>query len=278
NRRPATPNPLMVYAHHRRSELFARQFVEDFPNGRFLHTVRDPITTIDSWFDTQFRFQTDDGQFAHRSTLLPSAPTPLTRYIDPAWWVLTDVMRSDRPHIGMDACTRAVRFEDLHLNTAETMSRVASWLGLAPASSLVRSTFNGIKWVVGTGPNAWSGARVEQVRPHSRNMFIMDRAILFVLFNENYERWGYRRPTVFTRPSARRAVTILMWLLPMKMEMTVISVVIRKQILHALRHGRLRLSAHVVARLISGRISTRKLITAEVRSRLAGDVPTLTLL
>lgn len=85
-RRPANPRPMMVYAHHRMSDERGRAFIEDFPKARFLHTVRDPITTFDSWFTTQLEFQANEEAYRQKGGLLPDARDSRRRYIDPAWW------------------------------------------------------------------------------------------------------------------------------------------------------------------------------------------------
>jgi hypothetical protein len=49
-RRPATSHPLIVYAQHNWDNAGARRLVEDFPQAKFIHTVRDPITQCDRMF------------------------------------------------------------------------------------------------------------------------------------------------------------------------------------------------------------------------------------
>ena len=45
------PRPLIVYAQHYWNVGLARRFVEDFPQARFIHTVRDPITNSSRLFE-----------------------------------------------------------------------------------------------------------------------------------------------------------------------------------------------------------------------------------
>jgi hypothetical protein len=53
-RRPASTHPLIVYSQHAWNVKLARRFVEDFPQARFIHTVRDPITNCGRAFSARF--------------------------------------------------------------------------------------------------------------------------------------------------------------------------------------------------------------------------------
>lgn len=267
-RRPASPRPLIVYAHHQTSLERARQFIEDFPNGRFIHAVRDPISTADSWTAACLR-----------SPLILDTPEPgSSQYSNPSQWVLGGLAISDRPYAGMAARSRAVRFEDLHLKTAEIMDLVALWLELTASPTLTSSTFNGTEWLVGEGPASWSGARPEQARRHARNLFPFDRALVFALFYENFVRWGYPCPAVFARPWVRRAIAAAVWLMPMKAELLVAMRLGRRQLLPALRDGRVGFITHICLRLLLDGARVRKLLTAQIFRRVADRAKILTLL
>ena len=262
-RRPASPQPLMVYAQHQTSPKLAQRFIEDLPAGRFIHMVHDPISTTDSWFAYGLK---------HPFMLGRREPHYSPGYNYPPQWVLADLASSDSPLAGAEARSRAVRFEDLHLKTGETMNRVASWLGLTPSPSLVRSTFNGIEYLVGEDHTAWSGARPEQAQRHARNLFPFDRALLFALFYNNFVRWGYPCPAIFARPSVRRTIAALVWFLPMKSELLVAKTLGKWQFLPALRGGHLRFIARISYRLLRDGIRVRRLLTAQIFRRVADRV------
>ena len=49
-RRPASSRPLIVYAQHVWDDAMATHLVEDFPQAKFVHTIRDPISSCDGTF------------------------------------------------------------------------------------------------------------------------------------------------------------------------------------------------------------------------------------
>jgi hypothetical protein len=221
-RRPASSNPLIVYAQHIPDNEVARQLVEDFPRAKFVHTIRDPISSCDGMFHFLF------------GTLADNFPRTYTRA---PYEALTYLTNKDRAHRGMESRTRTIRFEDLHRDTAETMRDLSDWLGLPYQATLLDSTFNGIPWMVARDGNAWSGPRLEQVERHSRNLSFKDRALLFALFHENFVDWNYPCPRIFGHTIVRCLVFVSLFLFPMKMEIIAARGVFKRWILPAVRQG-----------------------------------------
>ena len=201
--RPAVPCPLMVYAQHRLNYHTAR-FVKDFPNARFLHTVRDPISSYDFMFAFYLKNAIEKQEIAR-------SPFPM-----PALRNLIELATTDCANRGMDPRTFAVRFEDMHLRLERTMHAIADWLNLPFRSSLLDSTFNGVPWAVTRGNTTWSGSRPDQAKRQSPNMWFTDRALVFALFHENFVAWGYPCPAAFARPLVRRLTPAAIWILPTK--------------------------------------------------------------
>ena len=110
-RQPATPRPIMVHSQHYVEQRLAERFVEDFPDAKFIHTVRDPITAIDSWFDRKLDMELY-GCNGHLE-LMP-------RHLDIAVATMIDLLAWDRGHRGMESRTRAVG------------SRTCTWRSKAP--------------------------------------------------------------------------------------------------------------------------------------------------
>lgn len=196
DRFPATADALIVYAQHLWNSTLARHFVHDFPQACFIHTVRDPITNCGRSY----------AMF-----------TQANGYLSPAYTIRM-LNRNDEPHPDMESRTRAVRFEDLHLHLATTMSTVADWLSLAHQPSLQLSTFNGIPWVVRRETHSWSGPRPEQAARDLRHMSFIDRSLLFAVLNEDFMAWNYPHPELF-RYRLVRALTVLLFIfIPMRIE------------------------------------------------------------
>jgi hypothetical protein len=223
-RRPASSRPLMVHAQHEWDNVAARQLVEDFPQAKFVHTIRDPISSCDGVFHYHFKFME-----THLPTnrFLPTIP----------YMALYCLTNKDRPHCGMESRTRAIRFEDLHSDLGQTMRDLSEWLGLPYQATLLDSTFNGIPWVVTRDGKAWSGRRSEQVQRRSGNLSPKDRALMFAVFYENFVDWGYPCPKIFGHAVVRCIVFVSLFLFPTKMEITAARAVIKHSILPSLRHG-----------------------------------------
>jgi hypothetical protein len=196
-RLPTSPQPLIVYAQHMLDVQLAKYVVEDFPEARFIHTVRDPISNCSRLVEYYIGY----------------------RGLMSAGYVISTLTLVDMPHPGMESRTLVIRFEDLHLHTEKTMRGVADWLGLPFRSSLLESTFNGVRWVMRRGPITWSGARPEQANRSSLNCSFTDRCLLFAVLYEDFVACKYPCPTLFKHSSVRVLTCVIGLLIPMKIEM-----------------------------------------------------------
>jgi hypothetical protein len=221
-RRPASSNPLIVYAQHAWGDTVATYLVEDFPKAKFVHTIRDPISSSDGVF--HYLFGTLGGRL------------PRT-YIRAPYSALHCLADTDRPHSGMESRTWTIRFEDLHSDIARSMRDLSDWLGLPYQATLLESTLNGIPWVVTRDGKAWSGPDLEQVQRRSRNLSRKDQALLFALFYENFVAWNYPCPKIFGHLVVRCMVFVSLFLLPMRTEIIAARAVFKRRILPAVRHG-----------------------------------------
>jgi hypothetical protein len=223
-RRPASSHPLIVYAQHDWDDSVARCLVEDFPQAKFVHTIRDPISS-------------SNGMFRY---LLGRIDEDLPRtYIRAPYSALECLTDNDRPLVGMESRTRTVRFEDMHRDPAEVMRTLADWLDLSYQPTLLDSTFNGIPYVVSRDGASWSGRRVEQAQRRSSSLSPMDRALLFALLYENFVAWNYSCPKIFRYQIARCIVFVSLVLLPTKMEIIAARALFTRRTLPSLRRGRI---------------------------------------
>jgi hypothetical protein len=270
-RRPASSRPLIVCALHWWNDERARHFAEDFPQGKFIHTIRDPITSFDRFFDWLFDpelFQPIDPLRNTRPTV-PRLTHPERGISDvAAWRVLRAHIVADRPYSGMDSRTRAIRFEDLHSDTAQTMRDLAAWLGIPYQAALLASTFNGIPYVVTRDGKTWSGPRLQKVQRSSRNISRRDRALLYSLFYENFLPWNYPCPKIFGQPIVRFPILFLLPLLPMKMEIIVARSVFKRRVLPSLRHGNIRILLNSLLRMLFSRLAIMGFLIREASRRL----------
>ena len=261
-RRPGNPQPLMVHAQHYMDENLAARLVEDFPAAQFIHTIRDPITGIDSWFGRKLEMELYGCD--NRLDLMP-------RHLDIAVATMIDLLAWDKPHRGMESRTRAIRFEDMHVAPEATMRRLAGWLGLPYQPCLVDSTWNGIPYVVHVRGVPSCGANPANAKRRSKNLNVVDRALVFALMHANFTEWNYPSPRVMRKRWVRLGVIVLLWLVPTKMEFVTARLVLIKQALPGLRNGRIRFAFGAPIFLLSRRMRMMWLIVQETRRRLSGN-------
>ena len=257
--RPANPRPLIIYAQHWTSEHRAQEFISDFPEGRFLHTIRDPISALDSWFERQIEMQT-----ARRDGRLDLAAS----YVHPATETFRSLVRWDQPHAGMSGRTCALRFEDLHLAPAAAMQRVAKWLGVPFRPCMLESTFNGVPFVWKSDKVSWVGANPANAQRRSRNLTRLDCWLMFAVLRGNFLAWGYPLPRPFRHRLFCMLVSAMLLWVPGKMERITARIVLRHQALPALRGGRAGFAAGAPYFLLRERLRMMRMLAGETRARL----------
>jgi hypothetical protein len=270
-RRLENPRPLMLYAQHWVNDELAERYIEDFPSGQFIHTVRDPISGLDSWFERK------SDMALYR---VDRRPESATAYFDSAVSSTIDIVSLgwDRPHRGMESRTRALRFEDMHLALDGTMRRMASWLDIPFESTMLQSSWNGIPWVVTIRGVSWCGSNPANARRRWRNMDVADRFTMFALMHQNFTSWDYPSPKFMNSRWARLCFIALFWLIPTKMEWINAGVVLRRQALPNLRRGRIAFAFGAPFFLLKRRFRMMWLIAAQTRVRVMGKQPVATVL
>jgi hypothetical protein len=251
-RLPASPHPVIVYAQALANDHMARYLVEDFPQARFIHTVRDPITNCGRLFEHDLK---PHGFLA-------------------AVYVIARLVIWDKPHTGMEARTRAIRFEDLHLHLEETMGAVATWLGIPYQSSLLESTTNGHQfvWRPRTG-TAWSGVRPQKAVRDSRNVSFIDRGLLYAVLHEDFVSWDYPGPRTFRHALVRVITGALVLLIPMEME-----IITARMAFKSLPTRGFRYTIQGLLRVCIGRVAIMSLLAVELYRRLVFGKQVLELL
>jgi hypothetical protein len=240
-RRPASACPMIVYAQHMLDDELAKRFVEDFPQGCFIQTVRDPITSSGRLFEHSLK---------HRGFMGP-------------WSVISYLTFAGLPHPGMESRTQVVRFEDLHLRLEETMRALAGWLGLPYSSTLLNSTFHDRPYIWRSGANIWSGVRPKAAARDSRHTSLTDRWLYFALLNEDFVAWNYSYPKFFRHASARVLTCMLVVLIPMKMELVSAS-----ELIKSLPSKGLRNSMNGMLRICVCRVGIMSLVVVEIYRRI----------
>lgn len=268
-RRPGSSRPMMIYAQHWVDQDLAECFIEDFPGAQFIHTIRDPISAIDSWFDRQVEM--DIAKSGH-------CPEAAPRFLDAAAASILNFLDWDHAHRGMEPRSRAVRFEDMHMMHEATMRRLAEWLHIAYSPCMLESTWNGRPYVVESGGVSWCGPNPANVRRREKNFNRLDRAMMCALLHDNFNAWGYPNTQAPARRWQRAALLALCFWVPMRMEIKNARLVWRLQVLPNLRRGRFSVAITAPLFLLKRRLRIMARIAAEAGVRLVGKRTVLELL
>ena len=270
-RRPANSRPLIVCALHWYNNARAMEFVKDFPRAQFIHTIRDPVTSFDRFFDWLF-----DPELLRPIVPIRAQHATAARVLQPsryisdvaAWRVVRAHIVADQPYSDMASRTRAIRFEDLHSDPAQIMRDLAAWLGISFHASLLESTFNRVPYVVTRDGKTWSGARKEKAQRSSRNLSHRDLALVYSVFYENFLAWNYPCPRIFGRAPIRFLVLLLLPLWPMKMELIVTRAVFKRRVFPALRQGHVVVVLYCLLRMFASRLAISAFMMREAYRRL----------
>jgi hypothetical protein len=259
------PRPIMVHSQHWFSGEAAAQLLEDFPGAWFIHTVRDPISCVDSWFDHQAA--ADRFALANHRDRGPY-------YAQTALDTVRLLTEQDRPQPGAESRSAALRFEDLHVAPETLMQRVAAVLGIPFKRSLLESTFNGTAWVNVTRAGSWTVANPANSTRRSRNRGIRGRVLISALLYENFRAWRYPAPT-WLRHGAPRSIAfggvwLTLWLWPMRIERIAAASVWREQVRPAIKARRFAYAARSLKSLITCHLHLLILLGREGRRRLPG--------
>ncbi len=218
-----SPDPIIVFqAHNLDVTVIDRLFEDFYPHYRFLHTVREPIQTLASWYQHMF------GESA--SAVLELVEIALGRGLDHAKPILSHyylclkrgdgaAAEGDSDIVDWDAeNSAAVRLEDLHLAPRATLERLSRWLDIPWHEALMHSTFAGRSWHWTTGGRTLSGFQRHTISDrHSTIIAPFDRFRLRFLFADKFAAWGYQLPGGYHWP-VLRLLAFVLWLLPFRME------------------------------------------------------------
>jgi hypothetical protein len=173
-----------------------------------MHSIRDPISALDSWLERHFIWQFKDN------------PNLNHKYVSPALDAYLNLLSWDRSHRDSDAQSCAIRFEDLHLCPEATMRNLAKWLEVPYRSSMLESTLNGRPYVVTGGGVSWVGANPSNAARRSKYLNRFDQLVIFALLQRNFSAWRYPTPAPLKSIWVRLALIIAAAVAPTKMEVT----------------------------------------------------------
>jgi len=102
--------------------------------------------------------------------------------------------------------------------------------------------------------------------------------LVFALLQGNFAAWRYPYPKAMQSIWLRLCTLGMLWLMPMRMELTTLNLVIRRQAIPAFRNGRLKFALGAPFFLVKRRLRMMLLIAKEAGMRLSGKRCVLKLL
>jgi hypothetical protein len=114
--------------------------------------------------------------------------------------------------------SRAVRLEDLHRRSRETLEGICNWLGLDWDDRLLESTFNGVPHVEPSNGRTIEGFQTETIARKKYDCYrAIDRFRLSVILFHINRSWNYETSLVH-RLALTRAVLPTLMLIPFRIE------------------------------------------------------------
>ncbi|MEO7467649.1 MAG: phosphocholine cytidylyltransferase family protein [Sphingobium limneticum] len=165
----------ILYPIHGSPRAVAAAVLEDFPEAKFLHTIREPVANLASSIQHYRKNMLDERIDPLEATIVAlfDERTSSTGSVSTQY--------SIRPYfswlIASDQC-RALKLEDVHCQAASTLARLARWVAITEHDVLFLSTWDGLKW--------WN--RPESGNDSALGNTSLDRNIEAVLTKQDQEK------------------------------------------------------------------------------------------
>ncbi|HJP21616.1 MAG: sulfotransferase [Alphaproteobacteria bacterium] len=219
----ASQRPWIVFQAHNPLIFAVDGLLEDFGfELRFLHSLRDPLATMASWFRLAWE----------KNGPAPDLPgTALIRSIyhaKPIFSGAINLKSTSAPKLSpqdlerlaeWDASnSRASRLEDLHEAPRQTIEKICAWLDLPWHDTLLESTFDGRPWAqVSTDGSVLAGFRGIVAAAPDDLYHPLDRFRIKLLLADKYRAWKYPLPG-WADNRLLKGLVFLLWPLPFRME------------------------------------------------------------
>ncbi len=157
---------------HSPDQVYLLDFLEDFPNAKILHVIRNPIISLGSHIKHYI------NEYGFNEEYL--------------YGMLRQMLYSGTPINGDYDSIKGFKFEQLHAEPELTMRRVAEWLEIDWHPILLKSTFGGEPWVyINNGEKISGLGNVAANRSHNDFFSDHDKAVLSYLTRDKMLAWGY---------------------------------------------------------------------------------------
>jgi tetratricopeptide (TPR) repeat protein len=207
---------VIVFGIHSQVKL-APLLVEDFPQTKFLYTVREPIQNFGSCVKHLISC-INEGVYSDQ---LNVAESSLVQILNDYFLLYKDNLKGTTPLLETYRDnSRAVRLEDLHQKPRETLEAVCQWLRIPWDDALLQSTFNGKRWwnrpKSTMRVSGFTEKIISQKYSDFHNQF--DRLRISSLAYRKYKLWHYSVPE-YAGSVPFRLLMLLLILVPWKLEL-----------------------------------------------------------
>lgn len=163
---PDDRNLVIVFPHHNLPPKQAAEFSEDFPEAKYLYTIRKPVSSLESLL----KHVKGEVPWSFKEILFGGTIEEPSAY--------------ER--------SRAIRIEDLNQEPEKTLKRMCRWLDIPWHQSLLKSTFHGLTWWGDQASSPRTGFSDNQTAAKQYNVFSsFDKFRLHVLLWPKYKAWHY---------------------------------------------------------------------------------------
>ncbi|MDH3972680.1 MAG: sulfotransferase [Deltaproteobacteria bacterium] len=204
---------VLVFPIHNLPRLHAKYLIEDFPNAKFVHMIREPIQLIVSSFKhvTQNYLPANPAECAYSQML--------NDYIKQWGWPNKRFVYGYKPYFNEhERFSKAVKLEDIHTNPEIVLKTICEWLDIPWHKCLLTSTFNGKKWWNRPGCPRISGFGLQAIKKKTDDVISeFDKYRLYGLMSKKYKIWGYQYPELCSNIFFQMALPFLI-LIPFKAE------------------------------------------------------------
>ncbi len=195
---------LICFPIHSQDKKYAEYLLADFKEVYFLHMVREPVQNMGSLIKHISHGQIKASLF---KSLLGCAVQQII-FEKMYHWQGYVPLHGKKPYFadfaanGRSCESRAVRLEDIHLNSEFTLTKITQWFGVKWHDNLMKSTFMGKLWHNRVESIRVSGFNKQVIsQQHDQYLNSFDKFRLRLLTKVEQKSFGYRKCNIFDQIS-----------------------------------------------------------------------------
>ncbi len=203
----------ILFPIHTQSKQVAKYAIEDYPNIKFLYTIRDPKVLLNSLIKRHIKL--------NLNLKYPLPESQLRHLILNKVRVDGDIeVFGDNPYFYEKSNQfKAVRLEDLHESPKENLQLICKWLGIPFEKNLLESTFNGKQWWNKPASGKLSGFDINKTKEELTFLSKLDEIRVDFLNSKKRQVWRYKKKPNFLLKVFEYFIFFVCFLFPFKSEL-----------------------------------------------------------